>query len=65
MIDIEDLEKKYLIALQTLQDCMNEYGLSEHQMDYLRQIRAENHVPRIGYFLRELTHCATRYRISS
>jgi len=51
---IEELEKKYLIALQSLKDCMNEFGISNHQMDYFRQIRAEGHVPQIGYFLREL-----------
>lgn len=54
MIDIEDFERKYLIALQTLQDIMNEIGLREDFYYYLVGIHAENVGDSVSYFFREL-----------
>lgn len=54
MIDIEDFERKYLIALQTLQDSMNEIGLRQDFYLHLVEINAENVGGRVSYFSREL-----------
>lgn len=53
MINTEEIGRKYLIALQALQDIMNEIGLRKDFYSYLIRINAENVGGRIGYFLRE------------
>lgn len=50
----EDFERKYLLSLQALQDCMNEMGLRQDFYEYLMQIHAENAGARVAYFFREL-----------
>jgi hypothetical protein len=57
MIDVEEIENKYLIALQALQDIMalvDESWYREDFKDYLKSIQAWSVDDQVRYFLREL-----------